>query len=80
MSDCIQDSQGVCICGDPMRQRIAELEAQLAECRAVLREVEWEEMGDVSLCRICSGLDPKTIDCAGNGHAPDCRLAEALHG
>ena len=31
MSECITDRQGVCICGDPMRQRIAELEREVLE-------------------------------------------------
>ena len=40
MSECIQDHQGVCICGDPMRQRIAELEAALQKADEFIEILE----------------------------------------
>ncbi len=49
----------------------AELLAQLAECRAVLKEVQWNGPGDAAECPEC---DREPIQ----GHAPDCRLAKCL--
>ena len=68
--------------------RMLRLEAQLAEARAVLEDVEWacvEVYGDqhVVYCPSCSGDKPyedpdDDWDIAHEGHKPDCRLAAAL--
>ncbi len=53
---------------------LEEAQAQLAECRAVLREVEWAEgrdHGRDGSCTLCTRDEDA-------GHAPDCRLKKAL--
>lgn len=48
-------------------------EAQLAECRQVLRDVEWAAVvGGIGTCPSCGRLHRFP------SHAPDCRLAKAL--
>lgn len=54
--------QGTSQCTHP------DLEAQLAEAKAVLKLVEAKMMGDSGYCHAC--------EC--DGHAPDCRLAKVL--
>ncbi len=66
---------------------LREKDAQLAECRQVLKEVEWQgdEFGE--RCASCGGRDlpndadsqrwAKTLQ-SRCGHAPECRLAKAL--
>ena len=59
--------------------RIAKLEAQLVECRALL----WEFDGEVAKgrCRWCGLFDTKRVDgMYVRAHAPGCRLVKALHG
>jgi hypothetical protein len=50
-------------------RHILKLESQLAEARAVLKEVEW---GQFLVCMLCQR------EKRSGGHAPDCRLAKAL--
>lgn len=56
---------------------ISDIQAQLAEARAVLKEVEW-------CCKPYPHYDPACPACEayepplGTGHAPDCRLKKAL--
>ncbi len=57
------------------------LRAQLAECRAVLKDMEWvADKGDPDnegwrFCPSCFSTDEES---GGSGHAPDCRLAKCL--
>jgi hypothetical protein len=52
------------------------LRAQLTECRAVLKEVEWSHD---NACPVCA-LYEDSVDGLGRGpgHDPDCRLAKCL--
>lgn len=71
---------GVHMCPDlevnKLKARVKELEVQLAEAKAVLREVEWTD----DQCPSCRGWEPHEINSGMVviGHAPDCRLAKAL--
>lgn len=56
-----------------------ELKAQLAECRAVLKEAEWASVrSNNACCPVCRnfyGFGPHE-----GSHAADCRLAKCLGG
>jgi hypothetical protein len=64
---------------DAMTER---LETELAEAKALLREVEWQKPRGQSpglecdTCPVCGGVEASFI--GGKGHAPDCRLAKVL--
>lgn len=76
--NCEPETPGVLECGLGCACRCHELEAQLAECRAVLKEVEWAGYWDEeSVCPICE-VSPKAF--IPPRHAPDCRLAKCLTG
>lgn len=65
------------------RCAIVALTAELAEARAVLREVEWAEGDNFQsvFCPSCLGSRPFLETVSGSmmgGHASDCRLAKAL--
>lgn len=53
------------------RIQVDALVAQLAEAKAVLREVEWK--GPLNRCPVCDG-----VNSTRTGHFPDCRLAKCL--
>jgi hypothetical protein len=62
---------------------ICRLHIQLAEAKAVLREVEWagEDAHGNPACPLCDGLptwESFGEGLTGRGHAPDCRLAKVL--
>ncbi len=74
MSDPIQALAESSAWNDKHQKRIAKLEAQLTEARAVLKLVEWSGEGDFreeSCCPVCGSAPEK-------GHWPDCRLAKML--
>ncbi|HUQ94996.1 MAG TPA: hypothetical protein VM120_25175 [Bryobacteraceae bacterium] len=52
------------------RQRAEKAEAQVAELRGLLGELQWSNIDDTHACPICDGEHP--------AHTPDCRLAAAL--
>ena len=57
-------------------QRIKELEAEVAELKALLKRLEWQEdmIGDYPpYCRVCENDQP-------DGHKPDCEIKKALEG
>jgi hypothetical protein len=58
------------------RDRLAQLEAQLAEAMAILREVEWK--GTRDKCRACPSCNGFNSDGHYGGHRSDCRLKKAL--
>lgn len=56
--------------------KIKKLTQERDEARAVLRELEWMDLGDVEhipQCPVCRYHKP-------TGHAPDCKLAALLKG
>lgn len=66
---------------------VADLRAQLAEAKAVLREAEWVRMsngneGEELACPLCFDCDAAYSEPGAkhSGHAPDCRLAKVLSG
>lgn len=74
--------------GDEM---VKDLQAQLAEARALLKEVEWcGSVNEFQACPSCNGLGPVELKAFGQdedmrsryafGHAPDCRLGKFLEG
>lgn len=67
------------------REEVAELRAQLAEAKALLKEVEFGSCDDCGIrnyCLFCSAevyqFDDSDDPIETQVHAPDCRLAKVL--
>lgn len=61
----------------PANPRTAQLEAQLAEAKALLTKHQWS--GPDERCPECSGHEWRQgYHAKEQGHAPDCRLAKVI--
>lgn len=57
---------------------LREKDAQLTECMAILKELEWSGRNDYLDDRYCPSCYWVPVELGGRGHAPDCRLAAQL--